>query len=333
MKHFLLFFSLLFVSHIMYSQTCCTPQQACEFRSISVGSGNATSLTLSHVGPASIMPTAGQQCNWILGTTTNPGLSNVTTTATNGLFTFNLTALGISTSDVIVATCIITNTTGDVCSIIDQNIVWTLVNPTLQIFQWRTTTPAVNGIFDQAPLPVDWISFNGKSLKGNTHLDWSTASEMNNEGYMIQVSTEKSPWETIGFVKGKGNTSAISYYNFVHRNVPQELLYYKLIQVDYDGRTNESKIISIDNANQALVFNDFEIYPNPSNGQITIDLGSTPFDSFELNIYNSIGQTIRTLKQKDINNPIISLMLPEQGLYFIHINMDGNEQTKRFIIE
>lgn len=330
MKHFLLNLFLFFVSHYMFGQVCCTPEQACNFRQISVGSSTATSVTLRHVGPASITPTAGQQHNWILGTTTNPNLTDITTTAANGVYTFNLTPLGISTTDTIVATCNIISTSGSICTISNQKIAWTLVSGIS--WQWKATSPAVTGVF-QGPLPVDWISFNGKSLKGNTHLDWSTASEMNNEGYMIQVSTEKSPWETIGFVKGKGNTSAISYYNFVHRNAPKELLYYKLIQVDYDGRTNESKIISIDNANQALVFSDFEIYPNPSNGQITIDLGSTPFDSFDLNIYNSIGQTIRTLKQKDINNPIISLTLPEQGLYFMYINMDGNEQTKRFIIE
>lgn len=135
MKHFLLFFCLLFVSHDLYSQ-CCTPEQACNFRSIAVHSGNTTSLTLRHVGPASIMPTAGQLVNWILGTTTNPNITNVTTSVANGLFTFNLTSLGISTTDVIIATCIITSTTGSVCSINNQNIVGTIVGtPPFTSFQ------------------------------------------------------------------------------------------------------------------------------------------------------------------------------------------------------
>jgi Secretion system C-terminal sorting domain len=332
MKHFLLFFSLLFVSHIMYSQVCCTPQQACEFREISVGSGNATSITLRHVGPAPITPTAGQQTNWIFGTTANPNISNVTTTATNGVFTFNLTALGISTNDILVATCIITSTTGSVCTISNQNIEWTLVNPILQIFLWRATVPAVTGIF-QGPLPVEWVSFSGKSIKDNSHLAWSTASEINNEGYMVQVSTENSPWETIGFVNGKGNNSSFSYYNYIHRNAPKGRLYYKLIQVDHDGRTNESKIISIDNANQALVFNDFEIYPNPSNGKSTIDLGYVPMGNFDINIYNSIGQLLESTNHKDIDNATISVNLPERGLYFIQIYKDGQGQTKRFLVE
>ena len=70
MRPFLLIVCLFFILHNTYSQTCCTPQEACNLRSISVGSGNANSITLRHVGPASITPTAGQQSNWIFGTTT-----------------------------------------------------------------------------------------------------------------------------------------------------------------------------------------------------------------------------------------------------------------------
>jgi hypothetical protein len=333
MKHFLLFLCLFIVSNTVYSQTCCTPQQACNLRSITVSNGQATSLQLRHVGPASFQPTAGQQVNWILGTTVNPNLTNVTTTALNGDFTFNLTTLGITTSDVIVVTCIITNTNGDVCTISNQNIVWTLLNQALQIFLWRTTSPPVNGLFSQAPLPVEWISFDGKSIQGDTHLSWATASEMNNEGYTVQFSTENNSWETIGFVNGKGNTSDFSHYNFVHQNAPKEKLYYKLIQVDYDGRIDESKIISLDNSMKGKDIEDFGIYPNPSIGTSTIDFGQVPTGSFDLNIYNSIGQLIESKNYTDFDKSIMSLNLPESGLYFVQIYQDGHGQTKRFIVE
>jgi hypothetical protein len=333
MNRFLLIFCLFFVSLSTYSQTCCTPEQACNFRSISVGSGTSTSLTLRHVGPASITPTAGQQSNWIVGTTTNPNITNVTTTAANGVFTFNLTSLGISTTDIIVATCNIISTSGSVCSINNQNIEWTpLGTPPFQTFLWRATLPTANGVF-QAPLPVEWISFDGKSNQGDNHLFWTTAAEINNEGYAIQVSNENSSWETIGFVNGKGNTSSISEYNFIHRNVPKQLLYYKLIQVDYDGRTNESRVIALDNADTRQDLADFEIYPNPSTGKSTIDLGQVPIGSFDLNIYNSIGQLIESKKHKDINRSTIGIDLPLSGLYFIQIYKDGKRQTKRFIVE
>jgi hypothetical protein len=333
MNNVLIIFCLFFISQEMNSQSCCTPQQACNFRSITVSNGPATSLQLRHVGPAPFQPTAGQQVNWILGTTVNPNLTNVTTTALNGDFTFNLTALGITTSDVIVVTCIITNTNGDVCSIVNQTIQWTLVSVPLQIFLWRTTSPPVNGVYSQTPLPVDWVSFNGKSIKGDAHLDWSVASEINNQGYMIQVSTENSSWETIGFVNGRGNTSSFSEYNFIHRNAPKERLYYKLIQVDYDGRTDESIIISLDNSNQGQDIEDFEIYPNPSNGKSTIDLGYVPIGSFTVNIFSSIGQLLESNNHTDINKSAIGIDLPERGLYFIQINKDGKRQTKRFIVE
>lgn len=325
----------------MYGQNPSNNQTNCQIGiSIQVFSSSASNIVLGNAAPFLFVPGVGQLTNYILtevGTSSpfaQQTVSNTPPSNTNNTFNFQLPP-SVTTTDRIDVEMTITNTNGHVCFVKDTLEWGNIGNPTFPVFRWRNVLPSPGnfGTFSSSPLPVNWVSFDGKSLKGNTQLDWSTASEINNEGYMIQFSTEKSPWETIGFVKGNSNTSTFSYYNFVHRNAPKERLFYKLIQVDYDGRTNESKVISIDNANQGLVFNDFEIYPNPSNGQITIDLGTTPIDSFDLNIYNSIGQAIRTLKQKDINNSIFSLTLPEQGLYFIHINMDGYEQTKRFLIK
>lgn len=332
MNRLLIILCSFFVSHGMYSQ-CCTPEQACNLRSIQVGSGNATSITLRHVGPAAITPTAGQQVNWILGTTTNPNITNVTTTAINGLFTFSLTSLGITTTDVIVATCIITSTTGSVCTIENQNIVGTIVGtPPFTTFQWIPTTPVVNGVF-QLPLPIKWISFDGKMMAGDAHLSWTTASEINNEGFSIQFSRENSLWETIGFVQGNGNTSSLSKYTYVHKNAPKGRLYYKLIQLDFDGRTNESNIISLDHASQGQHNHDFVIYPNPSNGTSTINLGYIPLGSFNVNIYNSIGQLLQSQNHTDINTSTIGIDVPERGLYFIQIYKDGQGQTKRFVVK
>jgi hypothetical protein len=340
MKHFILYFVLLFFSFKMYGQNPSNNQTNCQTGiSIQVFSSSTTNIVLGNAAPFLFVPSVGQLTSYILtevGTSSPFAQQTVSNTPsnTNNTFNFQLPP-SVTTTDLIDVEMTVTNTNGHVCFVKDT-LEWANIgNPTFPVFRWRNVLPSPGnfGTFSSSPLPVEWVSFDGKCNQGDTYLSWSTASEINNEGYAVQVATENNSWETIGFLKGKGNTSDLSYYNFVHQNAPKERIYYKLIQVDYDGRTNESKIIYIDNANQELVFNDFEIYPNPSNGQITIDLGSTPFDSFDLNIYNSIGQTIRTLKQKDINNPIISLTLPEQGLYFIHINMDGNEQTKCFIIE
>jgi hypothetical protein len=325
---------LCFIGSVLdLSSQCCTPEQACNFRTINVANGPATSLQLVHTGPVAFQPVLGQQTNWILGTSANPALTNVTTAAANGSFIFNLTALGITTSDVIAVSCIITNTNGSVCSILNETIVWTLVNAGTNTFLWRVTPPAVTGVFSQTPLAVDWLSFDGKRSKNHIQLHWSTATELNNEGYQVLASTDSQLWKQVGFVDGRGNASSTSDYTFAHTGAPNTILYYKLIQVDYDGIKNESETIVIDNTRKVKDVEFLHIYPNPSNGMVTVDLGTLPIASAFVKIYNSVGQIIMSKEEEDLNNPVYSIDLPTKGLYLIHVSKDGHEQVSRIVVK
>lgn len=340
MNHVMLYFVLLFFSFKMYGQNPSNNQTNCQTGiSIQVFSSSATNIVLGNAAPFLFVPSVGQLTNYILtevGTSSPFAQQTVSNTPsnTNNTFNFQLPP-SVSTTDRIDVEMTITNTNGHVCFVKDTLEWGNIGNPTFPVFRWRNVLPSPGnfGTFSTLPLPVEWVSLEGKTNQGNTYLNWSTASEINNEGYTVQVATEKSPWETIGFVNGKGNTSDFSHYNFVHQNAPKDRIYYKLIQVDYDGRTNESNIIALDNANQGQAIEDFYIFPNPSNGKATIDLGSAPLSSLNLNIYNSMGQLIESINYYDLTKSTINLDLIEKGLYFIQINKDGQRQTKRFIIE
>lgn len=340
MKHFILYFVLLFFSFKMYGQNPSNNQTNCQTGiSIQVFSSSTTNIVLGNAAPFLFVPSVGQLTSYILtevGTSSPFAQQTVSNTPsnTNNTFNFQLPP-SVTTTDLIDVEMTVTNTNGHVCYVKDT-LEWANIgNPTFPVFRWRNVLPSPGnfGTFSSSPLPVEWGSFDGKCYQGDTYLSWSTASEINNEGYAVQVATENNSWETIGFVKGKGNTSDLSYYNFVHQNAPKERIYYKLIQVDYDGRTNESKIIYIDNSRLEKEFENFEIYPNPSNGKATIDIGTAPISSLNLNIYNSIGQFIESKNFNDNTKSTIELDLSEKGLYFIQINKNGQIQTKRFIVE
>jgi hypothetical protein len=97
-------------------------------------------------------------------------------------------------------------------------------------------------------LPIELISFDGYNKSSNNVLTWSTASENNNDYFTIEKSEDGVNWYVIDSVDGSGNSQSIINYNLVDNNYRQVINYYRLRQVDYDGKYELfDKIVMIDN--------------------------------------------------------------------------------------
>lgn len=108
------------------------------------------------------------------------------------------------------------------------------------------------------PLPIELITFIVKKNNGNIILNWVTASETNNEYFTIYKSKNGVDFFEIGKVDGAGTSSEIKYYSYSDCE-EDGCVYYKIRQTDYDGKYEDSKILSICNTNDI-----FYISPNPS---------------------------------------------------------------------
>jgi len=152
-----------------------------------------------------------------------------------------------------------------------------------------------NGLFihdvkitEGAPLPVELTSFEGKQTGLSNILTWKTASEQNNKGFHIEKSTNGNDWEQISFIDGNGTTTEISNYEFKDNQPFNGENYYRLKQVDFDGKFEYSNIVNItrEQSNSQVV----NIYPNPASDFLTIKIDNpTTFQ-----IINEIGQIIIT---------------------------------------
>jgi len=117
--------------------------------------------------------------------------------------------------------------------------------------QFIVTTKPVTGVRFRwtvpGGLPVELASFNGKYDIEKILLDWETASEKNNDYFIIERSVNSEDFETIGRIKGKGNSETESSYNFTDADPPKDraLIYYRLQQNDFDTRKTYSNIITI----------------------------------------------------------------------------------------
>lgn len=86
------------------------------------------------------------------------------------------------------------------------------------------------------PLPIELIDFTATSHALSNHLHWATASEVNNDHFIVERSSSGANYETLSRVQGAGNSSQILEYHYYDEPAPKGTSYYRLKQVDFDGK-------------------------------------------------------------------------------------------------
>ena len=164
-------------------------------------------------------------------------------------------------------------------------------------------------------LPVELLSFEGKNTERGNLLTWTTANEVNNKGFDIE-RLNGSTWENIGF---KTANNKASNYQFIDNN-PLPTSYYRLRQIDNDGKETLSKTISIQSKGTK---GKLAVYPNPVSNLLTVDViaRNEATEGSDFQILNLLGQQVfsgKTAAQVDVS------ALP-QGSYVLKV---GAEQVK-----
>ena len=158
-------------------------------------------------------------------------------------------------------------------------------------------------------LPVVWSkNLTTRKEKNIISLSWSVAQQINNEKFIIEHSLNGSNFKPIGEIKGEGNTSHEINYDYIHQSPYIGVNYYRIKQVDYDGKYEYSNIASIEH--QPTEKKLISVYPNPVVDKLTIQ--STHF--IKLKIYNHFGSLIKQIELTEGNNEIDMSKLKE-GIY------------------
>jgi hypothetical protein len=161
-------------------------------------------------------------------------------------------------------------------------------------------------------LPVELLSFKAINKGATNLLTWETASEILNKGFEVQRKNEQGEWDVLGFVKGNGKPSV---YNFTD-NDPLSISYYRLRQVDHDGNSELSNIVSVTKLRKLEV----QVYPNPTYGKVTVQL--TKEADAAITVYNMIGQAVITnVNMTTVGEVDLSGLT--RGTYIVEIKSEG----------
>lgn len=101
-------------------------------------------------------------------------------------------------------------------------------------------------VWDVTPtLPVELTSFTANCNPRGIELKWQTASELNNDCFKLYKSFDGTHYQLFSQVPGNGNTSELQNYSIVDEDISGKIIYYKLVQFDYDGTPNDYDPIAI----------------------------------------------------------------------------------------
>ena len=168
-------------------------------------------------------------------------------------------------------------------------------------------------------LPVKLRSFDANAQSnGSVRLDWVTESEINNDYFEVQRSTDGTSWEPMKTVKGAGNSSSIIHYTETDASPVAPVTYYRLRQVDYNKSSEYSSIQRVDIAGSEKML--IQVHPNPTTEWLYVDGAESSLK--EIAVFNvigvNVGNQISDIVERD-GGISINVANLHAGLYILHV--------------
>jgi photosystem II stability/assembly factor-like uncharacterized protein len=189
-------------------------------------------------------------------------------------------------------------------------------------------------------IPVELISFTAEVIEDGVKLEWTTATETNNQGFEIErASLSASPsqgWEKIGFVEGYGTTTEPRSYSFIDKEVATRIYKYRLKQIDFDGSFTYSNEIQVDVNLTPKEFLLYQNYPNPFNLNTVISYQLPVNSNVTLKVYDILGNEVATLvneeKQPGIYEVEFDASSLASGIYLYQLKSGAFFQTNKMVL-
>ncbi len=180
-----------------------------------------------------------------------------------------------------------------------------------------SSTTGWTGNEGNSGLPITLASFDAKTVTEGVKLEWKTASEINNNYFVVQRSVNGSDFEDLKQVLGAGNSNVVNFYDYIDKNAPKGVVYYRLKQVDYDGASTLSNVIYVDT--------------KAASGSVTINKVVSKDNALDIYV-NKTNNTRSVLSLYDMDGKLVQgVILGQKGGRVINLDMSGNSHGFYFI--
>jgi hypothetical protein len=181
-------------------------------------------------------------------------------------------------------------------------------------------TNLYNGVYN---LPVELTQFSASCSENTTNINWQTATEHNSAYFEVLKSRDGESWNSLTTVNAAGNSSEAINYS-ISDNTDASTVYYKLNQVDKDGKSQEYGPISANCTKNISLF----ISPNPTNGEFNL-IGMEHFGTItSLEIKDASGKVVKVL---DPTTSKFSCESLKAGIYFLNSTSGSKLEVVKII--
>src|SRR6185437_6251305 len=175
------------------------------------------------------------------------------------------------------------------------------------------------------PMPIELTSFTAHNKGTGVSLDWSTAQELNNDYFDVEKSTNASDWTVVTRVNGAGNSQTVKNYNAFDASPVSGVNYYRLKQVDFDGKSKYSKTVSIkvDGPKTAI-----SVLTNPFYNTLSVTFNSATSQMVSARLMDITGKLVAAENWSITSGNVrkdISVGTLNQGMYILTIRNNSGE--------
>lgn len=140
------------------------------------------------------------------------------------------------------------------------------------------------------PLPIELLEFTGRSEGPSNYLEWTTATEINNDFFTLERSADGYDFDQFAIVDGAGNSSSQIHYDKYDHNPFIGVTYYRLKQTDFNGMFSYSNIVALANVLDKVTMGG--IHPNPTSGNVSFDFFSPKNGVLEIRMIDNSGRIV-----------------------------------------
>ena len=191
--------------------------------------------------------------------------------------------------------------------------------------------------YEKSTVPVELISFDSKVDGNSITLNWETATETNNSGFIVERKTLKE-WESLGFIEGNGTTAEKHSYSFIDDlvNIDANKIYYRLKQTDFDGSFEYSNIVEVSYNSIPSHFALQQNFPNPFNPTTRIKYQVSKLEFVLLKVYDILGNEVAALvnEQKPAGDYEVEFDAEgfASGVYYYRLEAGSFSEVKKMIL-
>ena len=182
------------------------------------------------------------------------------------------------------------------------------------------------------PLPISDLQISGRLVNKDGVINWKTTDELNTHSFDLERSVNGRHYTTVTSLAAY-NDPGVHYYDYIDKNIAGlgvPVVYYRLRQVDIDGRFGYSPIVALSIGNK----NNLILYPNPVAEKANVTINIVKAQPLQLRVIDHAGRTMQRFSwnvNAGTNSYSVDVSALSSGIYYLEVVGEMINERKQFV--